>query len=274
MPTSPALYDSHMHTTLCLHAYDAPGDYAQQAVKRGLKGIIFTCHNPTEHNIFEPSVRMRLDQFSEYVQLVADTREQWQHKLDVRLGLESDYFPGHERFLAGLHTWADFDYIIGSVHPQLHSYSNRYLNGDPVAFQRTYFEHLADSAESGLYDCLGHPDQIKNINPSTWEVTRLMPDINRALDRIAATGVAMEVNTYGLHRQIKEMHPTPVMLAAMCERAIPVVLGSDAHHARRVAADFEGALDLLASVGYTTVNYYIQRERHTVPINTARSSLH
>jgi hypothetical protein len=39
-------YDSHMHTPLCKHAWGEPEEYAQQALKAGLKGIIFTCHCP------------------------------------------------------------------------------------------------------------------------------------------------------------------------------------------------------------------------------------
>ncbi|MFC1960299.1 histidinol-phosphatase [Chloroflexota bacterium] len=270
---APILYDSHMHTHLCQHAYDQPTDYAQQAAARGLKGIVFTCHNPTENNAFEPGVRMRVDQFEEYVQLIEATRQQWQGRVDVRLGLESDYFPGHEDWLAELYDRAEFDYILGSIHPQLLGYWRPYHNGDPVAFQRTYFEHLAMSAESGLFDCLGHPDQIKNVPPTEWSLDRIMPDIIRALDRIAATGVAMELNTYGLHRQIKEMHPAPAMLVAMKKRDIPIVLGSDAHNAQRVAADFENALDLLTATGYTTVTYFLKRQRHTVALDTARASL-
>lgn len=35
-----------MHTPLCKHAIGEPEEYAETAIQRGLKGIIFTCHSP------------------------------------------------------------------------------------------------------------------------------------------------------------------------------------------------------------------------------------
>ena len=47
-PTAaPVLYEMHMHTPLCKHARGEPEDYAAVAERRGLKGIVVTCHNPT-----------------------------------------------------------------------------------------------------------------------------------------------------------------------------------------------------------------------------------
>lgn len=74
-----------------------------------------------------------------------------------------------------------------------------------------------------------------------------MDDIRRSLDRIAATGVAMEVNTSGLQKRVPEMNPLPDMLREMAVRGIPVTLGADAHVAGRVGANFLPALRLLTA---------------------------
>ena len=58
MPIQPNMYDSHMHTPLCKHARGAPADYAQEAEKKGLRGISFTCHSPMPFG-WNPGVRMR-----------------------------------------------------------------------------------------------------------------------------------------------------------------------------------------------------------------------
>ena len=182
--------DYHMHTPLCKHATGEPETYAAVAQKRGLKGIIVTCHNPT-NNGWSPETRMRLDQFEEYVAMVAQARQAWEGRIDVRLGLESDYVPGAEAWLAKVHALADFNHILGSVHAPLKDYKDRYFNGDIVTFQRTYFEHIAMSAESGLFDTVAHPDLVKNVQPKEWQLERLLDDIRRCLDRVAATDVAM-----------------------------------------------------------------------------------
>ena len=48
--TEPLLYESHCHTPLCKHAFGEPEEYAAMALRRGLKGIIFTCHCPLPDN--------------------------------------------------------------------------------------------------------------------------------------------------------------------------------------------------------------------------------
>jgi histidinol-phosphatase (PHP family) len=272
MFSEPILYETHMHTPLCKHAKGDPEEYAAVAEQRGLKGIIVTCHNPTNDG-WASNVRMSFDQFDDYVALVERARQAWAGRVDVRLGIESDYVPGMESWLEKLHGMADFHHILGSVHAPLPDYKDRYLNGDIVAFQRLYFEHLALAAETGLFDTLAHPDLVKNVSPSEWKLERLLGDIRQALDRIAATGVAMELNTSGLNKAIREMNPGRTILAEMYQRDIPVVVGADAHEPGRVAANFGDAFDLLESVGYSHVNVFLKRERYEIEIEAARQSL-
>lgn len=270
--TTPILYDSHMHTPLCKHARGNPEAYAAAAQKAGLKGIIITCHNPGPKGWSE-RIRMSLEQFPDYLEMVDSARAAWAGRVDVRLGLESDYIPGIEPFLEKLHEQADFHFILGSVHPQLPYYKDKFYRDDAHAFQKQYFDHLAQAAESGLYDCLSHPDLVKNVFSNAWEVASLMPHIERNLDRIAATGVAMELNTSGLHKRIREMNPGPEMLAAMAKRNIPVVLGSDSHEPGRVGADFVDALEMLETAGFAAVTVFAERQPTQIPIATAVSSL-
>jgi len=272
MRSTPILYESHMHTPLCKHAQGYPTEYAAVAEQRGLKGIIVTCHNPT-NNGWSPWARMSIEQFDQYVTLVEETRQAWAGRVDVRLGMESDYVPGMEPWLEELHQKADFNYILGSVHPMINDYKARYLNGDIVAFQRTYFEHLAVAAETGLFDSLAHPDLVKIVEPSAWDVERVMDSIRPALDRIAATGIAMELNTSGVNKPYPEMNPGREILREMVQRDITVVLGADAHTPNRVAADYEKAMDILADVGYTQINFFLNRRRQTIDIQAARASL-
>ncbi len=270
--TNPILYDSHMHTTLCKHAKGSPTEYAKQAEKIGLKGIIFTCHNPGPKG-WDEKVRMSMEQFPTYLQMIEDVQDEWNGRLDIRLGLECDYYPGFEPFLEGLLAKADFDYILGSLHPGHPYYKEPFYKGNAVQFQKLYFKHLAMAAESGLFNTLSHPDLIKNVFPYEWNVDRLMDDIRTNLDRIARTGVAMELNTSGLHKRVKEMNPGPEILAEMAERDIPVVLGSDSHAPSRVGADFIQAMDHLQDAGYQTITHFINRQPVEIDLKSAYDSL-
>lgn len=270
--SQPVLYESHSHTPLCRHAVGSPHEYAAVAEQRGLRGLIVTCHNPMP-NGFSAGVRMREDQFDDYLELVAGTRTAWDGRVDVRLGLEADFFEGHESYVERQLASADFDFVLGSVHPQLNEFQQRYGSDDPQQVQRTYFQLLARSAESGLFDSLAHPDLIKNMTADDWDPDQILADIRRALDQIAATGVAMELNTSGVNKVVAEMNPFPEMLREMCEREIPVTIGADAHEPNRVADGYESALELLSSAGYDTVSLFLHRQRREIPIKTALASL-
>ena len=269
---APLLYETHMHTPLCKHADGLPGEYAAVAEQRGLKGIIVTCHSPMPDD-FSIAVRMEPEQFGEYVSLVEAARREWEGRVDVRLGLESDYFPGMEGWLEELHGRETFHYILGSVHPQIREYTARFFKGDWPQFHRQYYRHLADAAETGLFDSLSHPDIVKNQGTDFWDVKALLPEIQKALDRIAKTGVAMELNTSGVNKKVPEMNPGREILREIRLRGIPVVVGADAHEPGRTGDGFARALAILQEEGFSTVNYFLDRRRVEIPLADALASL-
>ena len=267
MTYQPNMYDSHMHTTLCKHARGPLSAYAEQAERVGLRGITITCHSPMPDG-WNPAARMTLKQFPQYLDMVAELRDQFAERVDVRLGMESDYFPGMESWLEQLHSRADFSTILGSVHPQTDEYQAMYLKGSTrLEYEKSYFENLADAAESGLFDCLSHPDIVKIVHPKQYQVAEHMYTIRHTLDRIARAGTAMELNTSGLNKPYPEMNPGTEILEEMALRGIPVVLGSDSHDAHRVGADFDKALAKLQDAGYQRVSCFIDREPHELEIS-------
>ena len=261
------MYDSHMHTTLCKHARGPLGDYAAQAERVGLRGITVTCHSPMPFG-WNPKVRMTVKQLPQYIDMVVAVRDEYAGRVDVRLGMESDYLPGMESWLDDLHSRAEFSYILGSVHPQTDEYQAMYLEGSTrLEYEKSYFDNLANAAESGLFDCLSHPDIVKIVHPSQYKVDEHMNTIRRALDRIARAGTAMELNTSGVNKPYREMNPGLEILREMARRGIPVVLGSDSHDAHRVGVDFDKALAMLQNAGYDSVSYFLERERYELRIS-------
>lgn len=274
MPSTaaPLLYEMHSHTPLCKHARGEPEEYASVAELRGLRGIVITCHCPLPDGISH-AVRMTPGQYDDYIALVARARERFAGRVDVRLGLESDFYPGVEPWLEQLHARAPLHHVLGSVHTQVPDYRERFFNGDYFAYQQTYFDHLAQSAETGLFDTLAHPDLVKNEAPHEWHYPRIEPFVLRALDRIAKTGVAMELNTSGVNKALPEMNPGDRILAEIRARGIPIVIGADAHRPERVGDGYAAALRKLDALGFREVSFFLDRKRQTVPIAAALASL-
>ena len=271
MPTT-LLYESHCHTPLCHHAEGHPREYAAAALAAGFKGIIVTCHCPLPDG-HSDWVRMAPTEYEIYLGLIEEAREEFEGRLEVHAGLESDFFPGVESWLKELHARHPLNHVLGSVHPQLPEYQDDYYRGDDFAFQQVYFDHVAQAAETGLFDTMSHPDLVKNLAPAAWNFSRIAPSIGEALDRIAATGVAMELNTSGRYKSIPEMNPSASMLTMMFERGIPVVIGADAHVPHRVGEGYDVALKTLRSVGYEEINVFLNRQRQAIPIADALASL-
>lgn len=266
------LYESHCHTPLCKHAEGMPTEYAEVAERRGLKGLIVTCHNPMP-NRFSHRVRMAEDEFDTYVEMVDEARREWLGRVDVRLGIEADYFEGQEPYLDQQLQSAEFHFVLGSVHPQIPEFRDRYWTENLREVQRTYFNLLATAAETGLFDSISHPDLVKNFTTKVWDEDAALDMIRPVLDRIAKTGVAMELNTSGVLKAIQEMNPFPGMLREMAARDIPVTIGADAHVPDRVADGYSDAIHLLKDCGFSAVSYFLERRRHEIDLDDAIASL-
>ena len=268
--SAPVLFESHCHTPLCRHAVGLPTAYAQVALERGLAGINITCHGPTPR---EWSHCMARSDWPKYLEMVEEARTEYEGRLEVKLGIECDFLPSLVSYWREFLPQQTLSHVLGSVHPQVADYRTQFWRGDAVDYQKTYFKHLADAAETKLFDTLSHPDLVKNSTPQDWDVKRILPHICRQLDRIQKTGVAMELNTSGVLKRVPEMNPTPLILREIAARDIPVVLGADAHVPERVADRFEDALDLLARCGFSHISFFVDRKRREISIETARCSL-
>lgn len=255
---------------MCGHAIGEPDEYAAVAEARGLKGIVITCHYPLPSDWRRP--RMTEEQLPEYIALVGRTREKWRGRLDVRLGLECEYAPVLESWLERQLARIEPDYLLASIHP-IQRYQELYWTDDPCAAHRVYYEHLGAAAETGHFDAIAHFDFIKFMVRAEWDPGHFRHDIQRALDRIAAAGLTVELNTAGLRNRLKETYPSFWILKEMKKREIPVALASDAHQPEHVAWAFEKALDTLAKAGYTHVSFFLERRRQEIAIEQARASL-
>jgi histidinol-phosphatase (PHP family) len=265
---TPGLIDYHMHTSRCGHAQGRLEEYVRRAVEMGFSEVGFSDHFPLLH-IEDPHLSMGLDELPEYINEVTGLRALFPSTV-IRLGIEVDYIPETVERLPALLGALPFDYIMGSLHfidgwifddpRNIDDYEGR----DLFALWERYFDLLGDAAESGLFDILAHPDLIKKFGFRPVEdVSRLYI---RCLDRVAPTGLAVEVNTAGLRKPVGEIYPGEKFLRLCRERDIPVTLGSDAHHPGEVGEGFGEALLLLRRVGYTEIATYRGRERAFMPL--------
>jgi histidinol-phosphatase (PHP family) len=199
---------------------------------------------------------------------------------DLRLGIEADFVPGAEDRMANLLEAREFDYVIGSVHfiregaVDMDEYGVWEKGRSAEEVWRRYFQTIGESAASGLFDVLAHPDLVKY-----WGRERPLPegDLRRyyelAIDGIAQSGIAVEVSTAGLRKRAGEIYPAPAFLQMCLEAGAPIALSSDAHRPQDVGADYEQALDLLERLGVSELCVFDRRVRRLQPLGASPQSV-
>jgi histidinol-phosphatase (PHP family) len=203
---------------------------------------------------------------------------------DLRLSIEADFVAGAEDRLANMLDARDFDYVVGSVHFTADGAvdmdeCSAWDSGRSVEqIWRRYFETVAASAASGLFDIIAHPDLVKIWSPSRTAdrvadaTNRRRPDgelahyYEPAVEAIAEAGVAVEVSTAGLRKPVAEMYPAPAFLRMCIDAEVPIALSSDAHRPDDVGADYERALELLRELGVQELCVFERRQRRLQPI--------
>jgi len=198
---------------------------------------------------------------------------------DLRLGIEADFVPGREDRMANLLQARAFDYVVGSVHflrdgalDLDDEYSVWRGAGSVEGVWRSYFQTIGESARSGLFDVIAHPDLVKYWS-ATHPQRRPDGDLRRyyepAVEGIAEAGVAVELSTAGLRKPVHEMYPAPAFLEMCVQAEVPVALSSDAHTPQDVGAGYDQARELLASLGVRELCVFKGRTRRLEPIDAA-----
>ncbi|MGG3840693.1 histidinol-phosphatase [Paenibacillus thiaminolyticus] len=267
-------FDLHTHHFRCGHADGNIRDYIEAGIANGLDVIGISDHTPyfgREEDQAFPNIAMAKSDFENYVNEVLELKREYEGRIDVLLGIESDYFPPHAETYRRMLDRYPFDYIIGSVH---------YTNGisifnknrwkklseeERIAQKITYYELIRDSARTGMFQILGHIDAMKGNYPEFSDIVAAEA-IDETLSVIADCGVAIEINTSGKTKLSGGWYPSDDILERALHYGVDVTFGSDAHKPFRVGDEWEQVRKRLLEIGFTSWVYYKQKKRQEVPL--------
>ena len=264
--------DYHTHTMLCHHAEGVPADYMRAARAAGLDEIGISDHNPSP--TLRDDWRMAPLDLPRYLDLVAQAMDEAASGggPTVRLGLECDFLPAERPWLEELTAFAPWDYFIGSVHYIAEGWdvdNPRWIGRfDRTGVEETwglYWPRYVEAIRSGLFDIMGHPDLVKKFGH------RPEGDLRRfyepAIEALAETGTAFELNTAGWRKDCLEQYPAREFLELAAVAGVPVVVSSDAHKPGEVGSRFDEAVALLRESGFRRLARFEGRRRRLVPID-------
>lgn len=84
----------HTHTTRCMHATGDDEDYVLSAIKGGYRILGFSDHTPWKYRTdYVADMRMLPEELPGYVESLKTLREKYHDRIDIRIGLECEYFP-------------------------------------------------------------------------------------------------------------------------------------------------------------------------------------
>ena len=247
--------------------------YVEHAIAAGLRELGFSDHLylywlPADQR--DPELGMAEWELDFYVEDVERCRRRYAGDITIRLSTEADFVPGHEADLEAILRRYDWDYVVGSVHfiDGWGFDDSRKLAGyaewDIDALYARYFELVGQSADTGLFDTIGHADLVKKFgHRATVDQSEAY---TKLAERFARVGVCVEVNTAGLRKPVGELYPHPDLLRACRAAGVPTTLASDAHAPGEVAADLASACELMRAVGYDRYLTFAGRQREEHPL--------
>ncbi|MDQ6989614.1 MAG: histidinol-phosphatase HisJ family protein [Mariprofundaceae bacterium] len=264
--------DYHMHTPRCNHATGDIRAYAQAACDAGLSEIGMSDHSPMPHG-FDKAWRMDESELSSFIAEVQAAQVEFKGQLSIKSALEVDFYPGAEPYIQHLAAQHNWDYLMGSVH-FIGDWG--FDNPDEVAkFESCdleqvycdYFDVLGQSAATGLFDVIGHPDLIKKFGyvleqPSS----RVEAAEDAMLAAVKAADVVLEISSAGLRKPVAEMYPREGLVEKAAALHIPFTYGSDAHSPAEVGFAMDDCLSVLLKYGIKEVATFRQRKRTMMPL--------
>ena len=216
----------HTHTTRCRHASGTDEEYVLQAINDGLKVLGFSDHTPFIFpDGYYTHIRMYPDELEDYVLSILSLKEKYSGQIDIKLGLEVEYYPDRMSDLLQLLAPFDLEYLILGQHWCGNEQGEDY-NGNPTddpARLTRYCDQTIEAMSTGLFSYLAHPDLLNfTSDPVFYREENI-----RLCESAKAYDIPLEINLQG----IRAHHPYPRedFWKIAGEIGCKVVLGSDAH---------------------------------------------
>lgn len=266
-------FDLHTHHDRCGHAEGTIRDYIEAAVSHGLQIIGISDHSPyfgEEEDRPWPGITMAKSEFARYIAEVLELKEEFKDRIEVLLGVESDFFPEHADIYRSVYAQYSFDYIIGSVHKSdgVSIFNKKRWKGlkesELVRQKELYYDLIRQSAQSGMFQILGHIDAMKGYYPPFSDIPT--DAVEQTLKTIGECGLAIEINTSGKMKDCGGWYPSDAMLERALFYGVSATFGSDSHVPHRVGDEFEQVKRRLKEIGFKEWVFFRQQKRIAVEL--------
>lgn len=224
----------HTHTARCGHAVGRDEEYVQSAIRGGYQVLGFADHGPWKFSSnYRSHMRMNpQEEFQDYLRSIRALREKYRGQIDIRIGLEYEYFPPYMDWMRQIVRRERLDYLLLGNHFE-YSEERRFYFGRQVVDEETlarYVDSALQGMATGLYAYLAHPDLFLRGYPS---FDRHCEKASIRLCRAAKEqGFPLEYNLCGAledRRTGQQHYPHPLFWQIAAAEGCDVIIGVDAH---------------------------------------------
>lgn len=232
----------HNHTHLCNHATGTEEEYILHAIKNKIEVLGFSDHAP---HCFYDSIqhsRMKLTELKCYVNTLSKLKEKYNNSIDIKIGLELEYFPFYHNTDMDIYRTAGIEYLILGQHLTGYREPGKTLNSfaatDKNEHYTSYVDQCIEALNTGHFSYFAHPDVFRFCGDEDF----YRSESDRLISEAIKLDIPLELNLLGL--STGRHYPNPMFWERVSRMGAKVILGRDAHNAKRVFDKKENAAAL------------------------------
>lgn len=258
--------DYHIHSKFSSDSTLSLEKLVDTAIKKKYSHIAVTDHFdflPTEMRIY--GVRP----YEKYFHLLNKLKSICNPKLNVLVGAEVGEYHRVSEIADKVFETHPPDLKIGSIHV----ISNGKNVSNPLSEQLTkkevldYYNENLNLVSHGNIDILGHLGIFKRYFPNPHDdsfATSLIVEIFRTM---IAKNIALEINTSGLRKPLRELIPDPVFIKLyLAQGGRLISLGSDSHRNEDFDVNYNESIDRLINTGINQLAVKTDNNWELIPI--------
>jgi len=257
--------DSHVHSNFSADSQMPLDLGCVHAMQQGLGGLVFTDHLDIDHPSKKFNFSVDFEKRAQAIELYKKTiPANFKLLQGVEIGFQSHIV---EQMWPAIASY-NLDFVLCSVHvlDQRDFWDQSYYIGKTKqqAFER-YLQAIYDSVISfEHFDVIAHIGYMCRYVPYD-DKTLHYHDHADILDAIFTSlierGKGIEVNTSGLYYRIDPTIPNMQLLQRYKELGGEIItIGSDSHDHTHIGRNFDGALELLRTLGFSYITYFEKRK--------------
>ncbi len=225
-------YNYHTHTKRCGHASGSDEEYVLAAIEAGYMVLGFSDHAPYRDYPLKRS-HMDIEYFADYLASIASLKEKYKDRIQIRIGLESEYYPYCLEERKQLLDHLDY-MLLGQHYSHPAGIGVNYFKENTDEEILGYAKAVCEAADTGIYTYLCHPDVFMNhqsvFSPACEKAAHM---IGEACEK---NRLPVEVNIRGVMKGKKSFpdgeaywYPNKNFWTILAQYDIKAVVGIDAH---------------------------------------------